>query len=335
MSVSLTMQNGFLVVRRRGAVPKEKLLLDPRTEGGLAKRVLVSDRPDGFRPALGKVGQKILTMLAAGPKYPAEVARALNAHHQTVYYHFARLERAGLISRVRRESIRGGEANLFALSSDGYAVEFPVRGEHVPTLQSSTRSKALGRFFREFFHEGELDGWIVVGSPLQHGAGGTQARDGHYAVQLGFALGQFVNLPSKFPVKLDVDLRAERLMGSNLVVVGGPRTNSVADDINPHLPIRFRQGGFWGSIVDENGRSYTSETDCIVAKVKNPWDPEKTCVIAAGLTGAGTKAAIIGLCNFADLLFQKYRSGDYAALLRGTDKDADGKVDSVETLKTV
>ncbi len=312
---------------------KEKILFDPKSEAGLVKRVLVSDRPDGFRPASGRVGQKILSLLSSGPKYPAEMARALNAHHQTVYYHIGRLEKAGLITRVKSEHIRGGEANLFALASDGYAVEFPVKGEQMPTLKSSGRSRALGRFFREFIEAGEFDGWIVVGSPLQHGEAGTQARDGHYAIQLGFALGQFVTLPSKFPVKLDVDLRSEKLMGSNLVVVGGPRTNVVAEELNPHLKVRFSQGGFWSSIVDDSGKSYGSELDCIVEKVPNPWDPTKTCVLIAGLTGAGTKAAIIGICNFPDVVFQKYRSGDFAALLRGQDRDGDGKVDSVEVLK--
>ena len=212
-------------------------------------------------------------------------------------------------------------------------MEIPVNFEPLPTIQSSSRSKALGRFFREFFRGGEFDGWVVVGSPVQHGEAGTQARDGHYAVQLGFALGQFVTLPSKFPVKLDVDLRAEKLMASNLLVVGGPRTNVVAEEINPHLRVRFSQGGFWGTIVDEDGRTYGSELDCIVEKVRNPWDSSKTCVVVAGLTGAGTKAAIIGVCNFADSLFQRYRSGDFAALLRGVDRDGDGKIDSVDLLK--
>lgn len=314
-------------------MPKERILFDPKSETGQVKRVLVSDKPDVFGPASGKVGQRILSLLSSGPKYPAEMARELNAHHQTVYYHIGRLERAGLITRVRSEHIRGGEANLFALASDGYAVEFPVKGEPMPTLKSSGRSKALGRFFKEFLAGGEFDGWVVVGSPLQHGEAGTQARDGHYAVQLGFALGQFVNLPSKFPVKLDVDLRAEKLLSSNLVVVGGPRTNVIAEELNPHLKVRFSQGGFWSSIVDLDGKAHTSELDCIVEKIRNPWDPSKTCIIGAGLTGAGTKAAIIGICNFAEELFQKYRGGDYAVLLRGVDKDGDGKVDSVEVLK--
>ena len=314
---------------------EEKLLFDPKSRGGMAKRVLVSEKADDFSAAGSKVGQAILKLLASGPMYPAEMARALGAFHQTVYYHVGRLEKAGLITRVKTETIRGGEANLFALSSDGYAVEFPVRGERLPTLSSSSRSKALGRFFREFISDTELDACIVVGSPVPHGAGGTQARDGHYAVQLGFALGQFVKLPSKFPVKLDVDIKAEKLQGSNLIVVGGPRTNLLAEDLNPHLPVKFRQGGFWGSIVDNEGRSYTSELDCLVAKVHNPWGAGRTCVIAAGLTGAATKAAIIGICNEAEALFGGYRSGDFACVLRGVDRDGDGKVDSVDTLKTL
>jgi len=314
---------------------KEKILFDPKSEAGIAKRVLVAEGPDGFRPAAGKVGQRILALLAAGPKYPAEIARSLNTHHQTVYYHMGRLEKAGLITRVRSEQIRGGEANLFALASDGYAVEFPVKGESVPTLKSSGRSKALGRFFSEFVRDGDFNGWIVVGSPMQHGEAGTQARDGHYAVQLAFALGQFVTLPDRFPVKLDVDLRAEKLLASNLVIVGGPRTNVVAEELNPHLKVKFSQGGFWGSIIDDEGKAYGSELDCIVEKVQNPWDPTKTCILVAGLTGAGTKAAIIGVCNFAEVLFQKYRNGDFASLLRGLDKDGDGKVDSVEVLRVI
>jgi len=314
-------------------VRKEKLLFDPKSREGSAKRVIASDTPEGFRAASGKVGQKILAALASGPKYPAEMARALGVHYQTMYYHVGALEKAGLITRVKRETIRGGEAKLFALTADGYAVEFPVKGEKLLSLQASGRSKALGRFLDEFVHDSEFDGWIVVGSPLQHGAAGTQARDGHYAVQLGFALGQFVALPSRFPVKLDVDIRSEKLLESNLIVVGGPRTNVVAQELNPALPIRFREGGFWGSIVDETGKSYSSELDCIVAKVRNPWDHEKCCVIAAGLTGAGTKAAIIGICNFPEVIFHDYSSGDFAALLRGIDKDGDGKVDSVEVVR--
>jgi len=313
---------------------REKLLFDPKSTSATAKRLLASEKPDEFRPAFGRVGQKILGILATGPRYPAEIARALNTHHQTIYYHMKRLERAALVTRVKSEVIRGGEATLFALPSDGYAVEFATKGEQLPAFPASSRSRGFGRFFKEFVSEGQLDGWLVVGSPLPHGAGGTQARDGHYAVQLGFALGQFVKLPDRFPVKLDVDIKSERLEGSNLIVVGGPRTNLIAEELNPHLPLGFRQG-VWGPIVDSEGREYASELDCILVKRRNPWNEDKTVVVAAGLTGAGTKAAIVGVCNFGDLLFQKYRTGDFACVLRGLDRDGDGKVDSVEILRQV
>ncbi|MDG6916630.1 MAG: winged helix-turn-helix transcriptional regulator [Nitrososphaerota archaeon] len=314
-------------------MPQEKILYDPKGDARLGKRVLVSEKPDRFKPASGKVGQELLALLASRPMYPAEMARSLGAHHQTIYYHVARLERAGLVAPVRSEQIRGGQAKLYALASDGYAVEFQVKGEPLPTLRSSGRSAALGRFFGEFLRDGEFDGWIVVGSPLQHGSAGTQARDGHYAVQLGFALGQFVGLPERFPVKLDTDLKAEKLTASNLIVVGGPRNNVIAEALNPHLPFKFSQGGFWSAIVDDAGNQHGSELDCLVEKIQNPWDNSKTCVVIAGLTGGGTKAGIIGVCNQADTLLAKYRSGPFAALLRGTDKDGDGKVDSVEVLK--
>ena len=322
-------------MRPGAGVPREKVLFDPRSSSRLAKRVLASDRPDDFRPAFGRVGQKVLAALASGPKYPAEIARELGAHHQTIYYHVKRLERAGLITKGRSRVIRGGEASPFSLSADGYAVEFAVRGEPVPSLASSSRSRAMGRFFAEFTSGGGFDGWVVVGSPAPHGRQGTQARDGHYAVQLGFALGQHVRLPERFPVKLDVDVRSEKLEGSNLIAVGGPRANETAEALNEHLPIRFRRGDFWVSIVVDQGNAYSSEFDCVVAKVANPWIAERTCVLAAGLTGAGTKAAIIGMTNYADQLFSKYREGDFACVLRGADRDGDGKVDSVEVLRQV
>ena len=327
------MQNHLVMVCQASGVPKEKLLVDPKPGSPLAKRVLVSSRPDDFRPAFSNVGQKVLSALAGGPRYPREIARALGTHHQIVYYHVRRLEKAGLITRVKSEIIRGGAANLFALSSDGYAVEFGVKGEQLPAIQSVSRSKAFGRLFAEFIDDGNLNGWIVVGSPVPHGKNNTQARDGHYAIQLGLALGQFVRLPETFPVKLDVDIKAEKLERSNLIIVGGPRTNMIAEEINEYLPVRFRQGGFWGSIVDSESSSYNAELDCVVAKVRNPWDDHRWCVVIAGLTGAGTKAAIIGVTGFAESFLPRYRSGEFACVLRGVDRDGDGKVDGVEILK--
>jgi hypothetical protein len=58
-------------------------------------------------------------------------------------------------------------------------------------------------------------------------------------------------------------------------------------------------------------------------------------VVAAGLSGAATKAAVIGLTNMAEQVLAGYNEqrGEFAAVLHGLDMDGDGKVDSVEILK--
>ncbi len=310
---------------------KEKALLDPKSPS-LAKMVLSSGDPSTFFPAATGVGARILNLLAKGPNYPSLIARELGVYHQTVYYHMRKLERAGLVKKEGTKMVRGGSADMYSLASDGYAVEFDVKGERFEGLAPAARSRGLGRFLREFVSKGVFDGWVVVGSPEPHGPNRTQGRDGHYAIQLGFALGHFVKLPDLFPVKLDVDLKVEKQERANLLVVGGPRTNIVSSEVNSYLPVRFAEESFWGSILDEGGRRYLSETDGIVAKVSNPWDASRCCVVAAGLSGAGTKAAILAMTNFADDVLEGYSGGDYAVVVKGVDLDGDGKVDNVEVL---
>jgi len=313
-------------------VQKESLLVDRGAE--TSKRVSVAEDPSRFFPAATGMGYRILRLLSNGPRYPSAIARELGVYHQTVYYHVRKLERAGLVKRVGTEVVRGGRADLYALAVDGFAVEFPVVPEPFRGPSDATRSSRLGAFLREFIATGALDGWVVVGSPEPHGPNKTQGRDGHYAIQLGFALGQFVGVPRSFPVKLDVDLRNEKLETSNLIIVGGPRTNLIAAKVNSYLPIKFSEESFWGSIVDEHGTHYLSEWEALVAKVRNPWNDERHCIVAAGLSGAGTKAAIMGMTNFADQVFRGYTEGEFAVLLRGLDMDGDGKVDGVEVLRS-
>jgi DNA-binding transcriptional ArsR family regulator len=311
---------------------REGLLVDG--DAASSKRVSVADDPSRFFPAATGMGGRILKLLSKGPAYPSAMARELGVYHQTIYYHMRKLEDAGLVKRVGREVVRGGRADLYALAVDGFAVEFPVAGERFTGPPPTSLSSHLRAFLREFISRGEFDGWVVVGSPEPHGPNRTQGRDGHYAIQLGFALGQYVGIPRSFPVKLDVDLKNEKLQRSNLIIVGGPRTNVIAAEINPKLPIKFSEESFWGAVVDEKGTKYLSEREALLVKVRNPWSSDHECIVAAGLSGAGTKAAIIGMTNFADQVLKGYSGEDYAVVLRGTDIDGDGKVDSVDILHT-
>jgi len=316
-------------------VRTDKVLIDPQQRDGRAKRVIADTDPSDFFPAAAGLGHRILRLLANGPNYPSSIARELKLYHQAVYYHMKKLEEAGLVKLVSQKTVRGGKAHLYALAADGYAIEFDVKGEEFGPPASLSRSGRLGRFLKEFITEdGQLDGWIVVGSPEAHGPNRTQGKDGHYAIQLGFALGQFVRLPRTFPVKLDVDLKAEKLQANNLLVVGGPRTNVISAELNQHMPIRFSEESFFGAIVDASGKKYLSEFDSVLTKIRNPWDGSKVCVVAAGLSGPATKAAVIGLTNMADQVLAGYseQGGDFAVVLHGLDMDGDGKVDSVDIL---
>ena len=46
-------------------------------------------------------------------------------------------------------------------------------------------------------------------------------------------------MPTEFAVKLDVDVKVEKEEKNNLILVGGPGTNLLTQEINEYLPIKF------------------------------------------------------------------------------------------------
>ena len=46
-------------------------------------------------------------------------------------------------------------------------------------------------------------------------------------------------MPTDFAVKLDVDVKVEKEEKNNLILVGGPGTNLLTQEINDYLPIKF------------------------------------------------------------------------------------------------
>ncbi len=89
-------------------------------------------------------------------------------------------------------------------------------------------------------------------------------------------------MPSEFAVKLDVDVKAEKEEKNNLILVGGPGTNLLTQEINEYLPIKFimqssQQGFLLGGLSSKKtGQNYTSDVTGLVAKIVNPWDKSKT-----------------------------------------------------------
>ena len=320
---------------------KEKLLLDERERTmQVVKQIAIFDNPEKLKNALNKLTWKILTILGEKDMYPMEVAKKLGVHEQIVYYHIRKLARTGAIKLVRKEDKKGAVAKYYRAAFPAFGVELPFGYERITKPLPTILDANLKRFLTPILAEdGILDGKIVVGSPEPHGPFKTTARDGHYAAYLTFFLGGFTRFPDEFVIKLDVDIKAEKEESSNLILVGGPGTNLLTQEINDHLPIRFnmtpsKHGFLFGGLFSEKTKNvYTEDNVGLIAKIRNPWRNGKSVIVLAGNKAVGTKACVIGLTKFWKQTLTNYDEEPFATVIEGFDMDGDGKIDSIEVLE--
>jgi DNA-binding transcriptional ArsR family regulator len=315
----------------------KKLLLQDDGKTQKVKEISIVNDSQKLKMILGSLSWKILTLLSKKEMYPLEIAKQLGIHEQKVYYHIRKLAKAEAIAVQREEKKKGATAKYYKTVSPAFGIEFQHGYRPIQNFCLATLNDKLQDFFKEFIVDGNFDGKIVVGSPQPHGPFKTSARDGHYVAHLAFFLGQFAKMPSEFAVKLDVDVKAEKEEKNNLILVGGPGTNLLTQEINEHLPIKFimqssEQGFLLGGLSSsKTGQIYTSDVSGLVAKIVNPWDPTKRIVVLAGNKAVGTKACVLALTNFWKKTLDKYRGEDpFAVVIHGFDLDGDGKVDAIE-----
>ena len=315
----------------------KKLLLQDNGNTQEVKEISIMNDSQKLKMILGGLSWKILTMLSKKEMYPLEIARQLGMHEQKVYYHIKKLAKAGAITVEREEKKKGATAKYYKTVSPAFGIEFPDGYKVIQNLCLLSVDKQLQEFFKEFISNGVFDGKIVVGSPQPHGPFKTSARDGHYAAHLALFLGQFAKMPTEFAVKLDVDVKVEKEEKNNLILVGGPGTNLLTQEINEYLPIKFimqssEQGFLLGGLSSKKTlQVYTSDVSGLIAKIVNPWDKTKRIVVLAGNKAVGTKACVLALTNFWKKTLEKYKGEDtFAVVIHGFDLDGDGKVDSIE-----
>jgi hypothetical protein len=125
-----------------------------------------------------------------------------------------------------------------------------------------------------------------------------------------------------------------------LVLVGGPGTNLITQEINDHLPIQFNMtpsehGFIFGGLVSEKSQKiYAADIIGLVAKIVNPWDRRKVVLVLAGNRAVGTKVCVLALVRYWEILLKNYQCVDsFAAVIQGFDLHSDGKVDSIEVLE--
>jgi DNA-binding transcriptional ArsR family regulator len=319
---------------------EKKLLLQDDGRSQKVKEISIMQDAQKLKMILGKLSWEILTMLSKEEMYPLEIARKLGVHEQKVYYHIRKLAKAGAIIVEKEEKKKGATAKYYKTISPAFGIEFPQGYKTIQSLSLLSMNAQIQRFFKEFVNEkGVLIGKIVVGSPAPHGPFKTSARDGHYAAYLTLFIGQFAKMPTDFAIKLDVDVKAEKEEKNNLILVGGPGTNLLTQEINDYLPIRFNmqsseQGFLLGGLSSKKtSRVYTADVAGVIAKIVNPWDKTKRIVVLAGNKAVGTKACVLALTNFWKKTLQDYSEDVFATVIQGFDLDGDGKVDSIEVME--
>ena len=317
---------------------KKKLLLS--AEKDQVKDMAIFEHPERLKAVLNKISWQILQLLGEKEMYPMEIAKRLGMHEQKVYYHIRRLAKAGVLKVVREERKKGAIAKYYKTSFPSFGVELHYGYRKVRTISTSSTDENMKQFLSPLVKDGVFDGKIVVGSPDPHGPFKARARDGHYASYLSLFLGQLVELPEDFAVKLDVDVKAEKEEGNNLILIGGPGTNLITQEINDFLPIKFnmvpsKHGFLLGGLVSEKtGIVHASDSIGLIAKIVNPWNKEKRIIVLAGNKAVGTKACVMALAKFWKKALRNYNGEkNFATIIQGFDLDGDGKVDSIEVLE--
>lgn len=309
----------------------KKLLVERKKGKYFSKSIEIVDIPLKLSSALNEIALKILIEIANEPNYPKTIAKNLGIDRQKVYYHIHQLEKSGLIKIVKEMRKGGAICKFYSPVSEAFGFELTSFSKEIRLEEGKIK-----KFFEEFIKSGIFDGLIVVGSPTPHGPFLTAARDGHCAIPLALFLGNFCELPKEEIVKLDTEVKAEHEEKNNMILIGGPITNIISSEINEKLKIKFKWEEIWKILSEISKKEYVDEDLGIIAKIKNPWNETKRIILLSGLKFEGTKACILAITNFSDKLLQNYREEkDFFALIKGLDRDGDGKIDDVKIVEIV
>ena len=305
-------------------------LIKKRGRETVSKRVqLLNTSKLNSSNIFSKESMKILKLLSSTPMYPREIAKKIGMNEQTVYYHIKKMKNNGLLKIAKEELKNGAVARYYTPTAEVFGIEVKKEGSVMKKADEK-----INDFFYEFINNNVFNGSIVVGAPHPHGPYLTYSRDGHCGIQLVFLLGGLCNLPNKFIAKLDTEVKSEKKEKRNLILIGGPITNTITSSIQNYLKVNFIWKNKWVIKSLFTNKVYTDENISVIAKIKNPWDSTKTIILFAGLKFEGTKASIIALTQYSKKLLKNYKGGEFYAIIKGLDRDGDGRVDDILILES-
>ncbi len=294
-----------------------------------AHPIKVLDGPAGLRPLTSELGWRVFREMVT-PACPIDVAKKLGVHEQKVYYYIRKFRKAGLIREVQREQRHGMVARFY--QARDVCLGLVADKKHFENVQIPVAPAF--RSLEPFVSGGKLNCRIVVGSPDPHGPYKTRASDSCCAIDLALFLGSFTDGKIAPNYKLDVEVRPKDMRG-NLVVIGGPTVNMVADKLNRHLPIQIERGDEISMFSKLSGKRYFDEEIGFVCLARNPFSPRSKVLVLVGKRFQGTRSAVIAFIRHMDevLAGNRFSRGVQARVVRGFDMDGDGIIDAVEFLE--
>ena len=86
-------------------------------------------------------------------------------------------------------------------------------------------------------------------------------------------------------------------------------------------------------VSSRTNRTYKEGTIGYIIRQPNPFDPEKSLIMAAGIGRRGTKAAILGLTTFHEKLLFAPIEKVFTRIVQGQDLTGLGEIDDIEVLE--
>lgn len=315
-------------------VNMNKLLINNGKEEAEIPTKTFSD-PSKLRPLLNSECWLVFQKILEKPSFPALLAKELSMNEQKVYYYIKQLRNSDLIHLEKTEERNGAFAKYYSAVSTSFSI--------VPNLQSMAKQSGIvsGRgkdpktpeILKEFSKNGSFSGKIVVGSPDPHGFFKARARDGHLAAELTAFIGSNFSGFDTPLVYLDTMVKDIKEENSNLIILGGPVTNKLCDQVKKYLPIKFvPSGGNWIIKSDLSGKEYSDDSTGVIEKISHPFFKNRCIMVLAGKRNAGTIAAIIALSKKTKQASKpnNFDGKTFAKVVEGLDVNGDGLIDEVE-----
>jgi len=310
-------------------------LIENNDNGRIAYDSLILSDPKALSVLNNKISMKIVKLLADTPCCAIDAARRLKIHEQKIYYHLRNLERSGIVYTISQERRHGMIAKIYSVVSPVVAAKLFEKGTEIKENIALTISQDFIKFFNPFVQDGLLNAKVIIGTPFPHGIYSATARNDTALFDFGIFLGKILNENDGFSCYLDTHISDADLKKSNLILIGNSKTNSITQKINSHLPIYFDEAKDFQIVSKLTGQTYNYDYDALILKIPNPFNANKNLLVIGGKRSVGLISAVIAIKNYISEILQGNAKNKtiIAKVVRGLDKDSDGRIDTITFLE--